>query len=582
MKKRLLITCLFMISLVVLGCKNSVGDLDEQEFNTEIIQQNTNPDDNTGYDDDIESYYAYESEILKVCNYKKLYEFELYDDVPKIEISIEAYGNTTVSWYLKKQDKDDFGQNVINKTVKLENNMAKLSPLVLSTDYPKNMVYTIEYYAVIEAVKDNIKETYKTDVIKVSKNIVETDIPVMYLDVNNDIKTIDSKKEYKNVNCRVVVDSETVLNANGKVKGRGNSTWSLEKKGYTLKLNDSTSILGMGKSKKWALVANHSDKTLLRNQLACYLGRNVYTNLKWTPDCKRIHLVLNNEYLGEYLIIESIDIANNKVNIQDISKVCNNPGKYKDVNNDGKVDYLDGGFLLEYNLRADENFNFKSIKGFTLSLKTPDTDDFDDENTLQIVENYIEDMYNTAEKQLYDNWKSKDPDIYAKYIDLDSFVDYFILNEFTLNTDSILQNYSCYMYYDPSIQKFCLGPIWDFDISMGNYKNTNVDVTKKMFLSSKWIQMLMNNKDFRTRVKMRWEETQYMLYNTIDSYLMEQAILNTSEAELNFNRWNVLGTKILYNDDDCVNRTTYQEEIDYLRDWLKARFEFENELFLSY
>ena len=149
------------------------------------------------------------------------------------------------------------------------------------------------------------------------------------------------------------------------IKGRGNSTWSMPKKSYSLKLSSKKEILGMKKHKRWVLVANYSDKTLLRNYLASELGNN-YFNSVWNPSFKSVHLILNGKYYGVYILGEQIKIDSKRVDIQAIDEI------EEDVNRDGFVNLDDGGFICEVNARMDEIFNFITTKEIAISLKEPD------------------------------------------------------------------------------------------------------------------------------------------------------------------------------------------------------------------
>ena len=149
------------------------------------------------------------------------------------------------------------------------------------------------------------------------------------------------------------------------IKGRGNTSWNQPKKSYSLKLESKEKVLGMKKHKRWVLIANYSDKTLLRNYVASQMGNNIF-NETWNPSFKPVHLVLNGTYIGVYLIGEQIKIDGNRVNIQSIDEI------EEDINGDDIVNLDDGGFICEVNQRMDELFNFTTTKGIKISLKEPD------------------------------------------------------------------------------------------------------------------------------------------------------------------------------------------------------------------
>jgi len=327
----------------------------------------------------------------------------------------------------------------------------------------------------------------------------------------------------------------------------------------------------MGESKKWVLIANYSDKTLLRNYYVSKIGNSLFLNQKWNPSFMFVDFVLNNEYMGTYIIGEQIKIDENRVNIQKVSDVFDSNCEPIDVNMDGFVDINDGGFIFEINTnRMDEAFNYRTtLCGIGMSLKDPDVDDFLGHE--DVVEDYMSTIIQNTENILYsDSWLDEITG-YRNYIDVPSFIDWWFVNEFTKNNDACWFS-SVYIYYNPITQKIYMGPNWDFDISCGNINYNGCDNYNYYWIkNSGWHARLFSDPEFINDVKQRWLEIKDSLYASIDE-IQEYANYLEKSAKLNFIRWPILGNYVWPNSAGYEIRTTYQSEIDYMIDWLKNRY----------
>jgi hypothetical protein len=361
----------------------------------------------------------------------------------------------------------------------------------------------------------------------------------------DDGNDITSKENYVSASFELKDSDENILVSDSiQIKGRGNSSWSQPKKPYSIKLSEKKSILEMEKSKKYVLVANYSDKTLLRNRFASYLGTTILTNMKWNPSFKAVELILNGEYKGSYIIGEKIEIDDNRVNIKKKS----------------------GGFICEINARMDEDFNFKTTQGICVSLK----DSADDADTTKIQE-----TVQKAEDVLYsDGWLNEN-DSYTKYFDVPSLIDWFIANELTKNNDACYFS-SVYIYYDPTDKKIHMGPNWDFDISCGNINYNGCDNPEGFWIkNSGWHKRFFSDDNFAKQVKNRWDEIKTKIHDdAINSFIQTEADKLSKSAELNFRRYPILGKYVWPNAGGYASRKTYQSEIDYMIDFLNARYKF--------
>lgn len=368
-------------------------------------------------------------------------------------------------------------------------------------------------------------------------------------EINSREKWIDADLKIENKNYKI------------QVKGRGNSSWGrMQKHSFSIKFSDSTKMLDMNKSKRWVLISNYSDKTLIRNQYAEYLGRNIFTNIGWTPTYRQVNLFLNNKYQGTYLLGEQIKLEKNRLKIQPINNIK------EDINKDGKTDIKDGGFIFEINRREDEAYNFRTTHDVSISLKDPD-------EVGPKTQARIKSIIQTAEDALFSK-NYKDPNKgYAKYFDVDSLVDWYIINEFSKNVDSAWYS-SIYLYYDPSDEKIHFGALWDYDLGFGNVNYNDCFKTEKFYIMTRsvWFSRLFLDPAFKAKVRDRWNAKKGELKKSINSQIDKLASKVEDSAEYNFQVWPILGSYVWPNADGFEKRLTYKSEVEYMKDWCTKRY----------
>ena len=267
----------------------------------------------------------------------------------------------------------------------------------------------------------------KTSVSAVKTRVYQvayTGIPVVYIETP-DGKAISNHNSWLE-GATITIDGngtdyDSLEKTPIRIKGRGNSTWiwPTAKKPYTLKFENSAKVLGMGKNKTWALMANFRDKSLLRNWFASELERTVFArDNMWKTEFVCVDLILNGQYHGNYNIATTIKIGSKRIDIPDISDILS--GELKDTNKDGVIQYDDGGFIVELNRFKNEPYNFTTSRNIIFSLKDPDLDNPNDGN-LDIVK-YIASYIQSVEDVIYSDNFADEETGYASYIDVDSYV----------------------------------------------------------------------------------------------------------------------------------------------------------------
>ena len=267
-----------------------------------------------------------------------------------------------------------------------------------------------------------------------------TRLPVVYIDTPRQAEVTSKEDWMENTSLKIYDEKGTLeYDKTIEIKGRGNSTWSFPKKPYALKLDKKAEILGMPEHKRWVLLANYLDKTLMRNHIAFFLAQAEGISLEWTPRGRFVDVVFNGKHAGTYYLCEQIKIDEHRVNIHE-----NTP------------EDTDGGFLIEMDTNFDEVNKFRSeTSNLPVMVKEPDEDDLTDGQFT-----FVEDYVNRIDSLLYSSDFSTTRE-YAQYIDVQTFVDYYLIFQLTGNAELSWPK-SFYMHKDQG-RKFKAGPVWDFD-----------------------------------------------------------------------------------------------------------------------
>lgn len=377
-----------------------------------------------------------------------------------------------------------------------------------------------------------------------------TGLPIMDI-VTENRQDINSKEEY--LYAAMTLKEDVVTRAPGDViyqtvniKGRGNATWNIyPKKPYRLKFDKKVSFFGEKEDKSWVLLANYADKTMMRTQIASYLGK--MSQLDYTPSFHFVELILNGTYLGTYQLGEKIKISKNRVNIGD----------------DGILLEMDGYAKDE----EDSRYFYVEHMPQPVNVKEPEME-YSDER-FAFVKQYMTE----ADSVLFsDGFKDKDTG-WQKYFDMTSFVDWYLISEITKSIDSFWWS-STYMNIKPG-GKLKMGPIWDYDHSFGNYIHEGETENPEGFYVGElyWYKRLMEDPVFREAVRTRFDYF-YSRRNDILNEINENAEYLKYSAVENNNKWGTLYTFIW---NDLTIWGSYLNEVEYMKEWLVKRFDWLNQ-----
>jgi hypothetical protein len=416
--------------------------------------------------------------------------------------------------------------------------------------------------------------------------LVQSNLPIININSNGltipDEPKINAtmKVYWKGDGLSNTVSDTPVYDGRIGVELRGSTSKDLsDKKPYSIEIRDAagndidTSLLGMPKESDWALVAPYSDKTLIRDAVMYQWGRSF---MAWAPRTKFCELIVNGSYQGVYVLTEKIKRNKNRVNIAKTDALATSG------------DALTGGYILKIDKTTGGSpagfplgFLSKYVSGASSKLPylyhypKPEDITSTQKTYIQSVINDFEDVMNSS--------NFKDPvNGYSKYVDVNTLVDFALLNELSRNVDGY--RLSSFLYKDKNSvsSKLKLGPIWDFNIGLGNadycdgfkttgwaYDFNKVCPTDGLALPF-WWEKIVADVEFKKKIRARWtqlrakELTNAKLVDPLDSM---SNLLKDSQVR-NFQKWKILGIYVWPNP---VIKNTYAEEITYLRKWLTDR-----------
>ncbi|GAB3935987.1 CotH kinase family protein [Mucilaginibacter myungsuensis] len=373
---------------------------------------------------------------------------------------------------------------------------------------------------------------------------VFTGIPIINITSSG---AITSKETY--VNGTVSVNGngefESKSPATMRIRGRGNSSWSLfPKKPYRIKLDNKSSMLGMPSAKDWVLLANYNDKTLMRNRVALELARRLGSD--FAPESRFVEVFLNGQYQGNYLMTAQVEVNTARVNITEMTASSTD---------------ITGGYLLELDYRLDAPNWFRTTKDLPVAIKSPD------EKATPAQLAYIKKYFQDTEDAIFSsNWG--DPvNGYAKFINSDSFVNWLLTMETVKNQDA--RDFSSVFFFKDKGAKMGMGPVWDFDLSSGNIDSTIAKNPENWYVrDGTWFLRLAQDYNFNIKVRNRWTAMRAtaveQIFRDID---YNEKYLALSQKK-NFEKWPILDKYIWRN---AVVTGAYDKEVDYMRTFLKTR-----------
>ena len=410
----------------------------------------------------------------------------------------------------------------------------------------------------------------------------ESNLPILIIDTYGEeifddpripahMGIIDNSSGLNHIN-----DPFTDYNGAITIELRGNSSQGQPKKPYRIETvdslgeNNNVSLLGMPEENDWVLYAPWSDKTLIRNVLTYQLSNEMGWYASRSKYCE---LYLNGDYKGIYVLMEKIKRDQNRV---DISKL--DPDEVEG-------DDLTGGYILKFDwIWTGDNLGwFESDEGSLYNYHYPKPDEIASEQ-VDYIQQYIHDFESMMESASYN-----DPSTgYPAWLNVDSFVDYIMLQELSKNVDAY--RLSTYIYKDKNSDDSLLyaGPIWDINHGFGNCDYGYTWLTNNWLLGYQatddpiafWWHKLWNDDGFAAAFSERYTELRSTTLSLNHIYSIIDSVANYlgPSIDRNFTRWPTLGTYVWPN---YYVFDTYEEEIEYLKSWTADRLQWMDQEMLS-
>ena len=423
---------------------------------------------------------------------------------------------------------------------------------------------------------DNEQTQFLNDFVEDDTTIEKTPLKTIKINTDAGREIVDEPKI--SAFFQIFQGENLIEEHNIGIEIRGSSSQYFPKKSYGFETWDESgedldvSLAGYPEEEDWILYGPFSDKSLIRNVLIYRLSNLIG---RYATKTSFYNLQINGVFLGLYVLMEKIKRDKNRVNIS--------KNRSDDISGGYiiKIDKITGdGDTLNEKIAFMSEYTKDGIKGINKNVhflyEYPKNRDISDEQK-NYIQGYMRDFEDAIASENY----TSESDGYKKYIDVDSFIDFFILNEITRNVDAY--RISTFMHKDIN-EKLKMGPIWDFNIAFGNADYCEGGLTNGWayqfneacpadgMLVPFWWDRLMQDPYFTNALVERWtslrlnELSDINIMGIVDELVGE---LEDSDAiTQNFGKWLILGTYIWPN-NFVGNR--HSEEITYLKEWIEGR-----------
>ena len=399
-----------------------------------------------------------------------------------------------------------------------------------------------------------------------------TNLPTVVINTANFQAPYDKEHEIASSVIIISEDGTNYFNKTAGVRERGNASRQFPKKPWRLKFDKKTAVLDApAQGKKWTLINNYGDKTLMRNILAFEVAKKM--DMEYVPFCRPVDVVMNGEYKGCYQLCDQIDIRENRLDITEMDE--------KDIEGDA----LTGGYFLEVDGYANEEPVWFQTNRYYLpiTIKSPDDD------VIQPVQKqYITDYINRMEQSLPSGDYGKDGYVaeplgfpYRDIFDTPSFIRHMLVNEVAGNTDCY---WSTILYKERNDPKVYTGPVWDFDLGFDNDNRTYHVWTKSgngFLWDSGFASSAGNMRYFAQRVFLKDPATTGEIHdiwaqareNGLSAEWLNELVATTAaeldqSQKLNFMRWPILDQWVHMNPQVAKS---YEGELKVLNRYIDAQ-----------
>ena len=382
-----------------------------------------------------------------------------------------------------------------------------------------------------------------------------TGLPIIYIDTASG-EEVKSKDTYEDATIRIVGTDELpgLEHMAMQIHGRGNSSWDTFKKkpSYTISLETKQKVLGMPKHKKWVLIGNYRDKTLLRNNVAWWISSHL-SGIKYTPRFQHAELILNGRHRGVYQVVEQVRIDDDRVNINEM----------KPTDTEGEA--ITGGYIIELDRGSDSDqwgwvMPYLQGSSHRANIKKPKIDESNQQQH-DYIKNYlfkVDELLGTSEDMEY---------VMERYIDMPSWAAQWLVFELSGTPEPSGPN-SWYTFKEKSDDKWYCGPPWDFDYKSYQPSTASGWVTKNYVYQPQ----MRKYAPYKEILIKQWEEIQPLLPELIN-YINEQREYMRYSAQANWyiHEQNLIEDNRTENGDEFI---PCDQAIDRLIDYLEQKWQF--------
>ena len=382
-----------------------------------------------------------------------------------------------------------------------------------------------------------------------------TNVPTVYIETENG-RSITSKEQYTKCTLTIVDGDSIATYPDTEIRGRGNSTWwNSDKKAYRIKFATKQKLLGrhFANARSWTLLANHGDKTMIRNALTYDLGR--FMGMKFCPAARFVDVFLNGTYRGTYQLSDQVQAHKRRIDISE-----------------------EDGWILEV---ANENsyeepYIVSTPYRITYNVKNPKDDLLTVSKRIAIGQ-WIEAMERALKRDDF-----SDPEHgYRAYFDEKDLVNWYVGAEITGNIDAL---YSIYMWKDADEQKMHFGPLWDLDIGYDNSSERSLLREMEAYLGL-W------NRPYEQLLRRMWQDWWFanacadrlneLIANGLEQYLLDHidslsAAISQSQAE-NYRVWPI--NKEVFSFEKHRYYDNYQAYVDDLKNFVRVHIPYLQQAF---
>ena len=387
-----------------------------------------------------------------------------------------------------------------------------------------------------------------------------TNLPLVVIHTQDAVEPADKLNNIVSI-VSIVGDDGSLLTDSATTRLRGNASMQFPKKPYRIKFaHKQRPLNAAAKAKKWTLINNYGDKTLMRNIVAFHLSEMV--GMPYTPFCRAVDVMLNGEYKGCYQLCDQVEVGKGRINIKEMEPA------------DTQGDALTGGYFWEIDAYANEETSwFNSNHGNPVTIKSPDEEDITAEQS-----NYLRNYFNSMEADVYGTQYQDPANGWRRLLDEQTFLKHFLVGEMSGNTDTY---WSVYQYKQRGNDTIFTGPVWDFDLAFDNDNRTYPVNNKRDFIyrsggshagdMQRFVdRIVINDPQTMTTLREIWDKARHngLSDSELSQYIDSLAQALDESQRLNFMRWDILGQWVHQNPQVAGS---YTGEVGVLKNFVSRR-----------